>query len=576
MKAIPVNRMLLLLLVASFTIISCTSPYADYVNVEGDYSVIPVPDKLVSENGRFIVDDEVVIVASEELSQEAGHLSDLLAGFVSGMHPEVVTSPGFGKRPVMLLVDDGNTMTSGGYELIVKADAVVLIGADAKGVFYGIQTLRQLLDTSEAHIDLPSASIPAVTINDSPRFTYRGMHLDVARHFQPVSFVKRYIDLLAMHKFNTFHWHLTEDQGWRIEIKKYPELTEVGAWRNGTVVGKLPWTENDNKEYGGFYTQEEIKEIVAYAADRHITVIPEIEMPGHSSAAIAAYPELSCFPDKPTTPKLGKLSQKSLEVQASGTPKVVFEEWGVTDDVYCAGKESTFEFLEGVLEEVMELFPSTYIHIGGDECPKGHWDVCENCKLRMQQEGLADAHELQSYFITRMEKYLNKHGRQIIGWDEILEGGLAPNATVMSWRGVQGGIEAAKQGHNVIMTPGAPLYFDHYQADPAQEPDAICCLNTVESVYGYEPVPEELSGDASKYVLGAQGNVWTEYMKDGDYVEYMVLPRMAALSEVLWSRAEAKDFEDFKKRMPVLRNMYEQGGYTYAKHMFGEAVKNEE
>ncbi|MBL7472503.1 beta-N-acetylhexosaminidase [Robertkochia sp. 1368] len=568
--------MFVLLLVASFSIISCTSPYADYANVEDDYSVIPIPDKLMSENGRFLVDDEVVIVAAEELSKEAGHLSEVLAGFASGMQPEVVVSPGFGKRPVMLLIDDGDTMKSGGYELIVKADAVVLIGADAKGVFYGIQTLRQLLDTSEAHTDLPSASIPAVTINDSPRFSYRGMHLDVARHFQPVSFVKRYIDLLAMHKFNTFHWHLTEDQGWRIEIKKYPELTEVGAWRNGTVVGKLPWTENDNKEYGGFYTQEEIKEIVAYAADRHITVIPEIEMPGHSSAAIAAYPELSCFPDKPTTPKLGILSEKSLEVQASGTPKVVFEEWGVTDDVYCAGKESTFEFLEGVLEEVIELFPSTYIHIGGDECPKGHWDICENCKLRMQQEGLADVHELQSYFITRMEKYLNKHGRQIIGWDEILEGGLAPNATVMSWRGVQGGIEAAKQGHNVIMTPGAPLYFDHYQADPAQEPDAICCLNTVESVYGYEPVPEELSGDASKYVLGAQGNVWTEYMKDGDYVEYMVLPRMAALSEVLWSRAEAKDFEDFKKRMPVLRNMYEQGGYTYAKHMFGEAVENEE
>jgi hexosaminidase len=389
------------------------------------------------------------------------------------------------------------------------------------------------------------------------------MHLDVGRHFFPVSFIKKYIDYLALHKFNTFHWHLTEDQGWRIQIKKYPKLTQVGAWRNGTIIGRYPGTGNDGIKYGGFYTQEQIKEIVKYAADRYITVVPEIEMPGHSSAAIAAYPELSCFPDEPTK----NYFPKQCAWSGDSTGKQVQQTWGVFDDVFCAGEENTFKFLEDVMDEVLALFPSKYIHVGGDECPKENWKRCPQCQKRMKDNNLKDEHELQSYFIQRMEKYLNKKGRILIGWDEILEGGLAPNAVVMSWRGETGGIEAAKQNHDVIMTPGNPVYFDHTQSEN-EDSVTIGGFNPIEKVYAYEPVPKELNDEQAKHVLGAQANMWTEYMKNTKKVEYMLFPRIAALSEVLWSKKENKNWDDFQKRLMVQFKRYDLWKVNYSKAYF--------
>ncbi|NDB53917.1 MAG: beta-N-acetylhexosaminidase, partial [Chitinophagaceae bacterium] len=388
-----------------------------------------------------------------------------------------------------------------------------------------------------------------------------GMHLDVGRHFFPVSFIKKYIDWLSYHKLNTFHWHLTEDQGWRIEIKKYPALTQIGAWRNGTIIGRYPGKGNDNIPYGGFYTQQEIKEVVAYAKDRFVEVIPEIEMPGHSSAAIAAYPFLSCFPDKPTAIPPSMISAKSIEEQKKGKVKLVQETWGVFDDVFCAGKESTFEFLQDVIDEVITLFPSSYFHVGGDECPKTHWKQCSLCQKRMKELGLKDEHELQSYFIQRIEKYLNAKGKKLIGWDEILEGGLAPNATVMSWRGETGGIEAAKQNHPVIMTPGNPLYFDHTQR-LVEDSVTIGGFNPIEKVYAYNPVPAEIPVEKTGMVLGAQANVWTEYMKNEKKVEYMIFPRIAALSEVLWTPLDKKNWSSFESKIEPLMQRYESWGVT--------------
>jgi hexosaminidase len=430
-----------------------------------------------------------------------------------------------------------------GYQLTVVPEGLQLEGATPTGVFYGVVTLLQLIQTDS---ETDERYLPTCKIVDQPRFRYRGMHLDVCRHFQPAEFVKKYLDLLAMHKMNRFHWHLTEDQGWRIEIKKYPKLQEISAWRDETLIGHARHDKPhkfDGIPHGGYYTQEEIREIVEYAAARHITIIPEIEMPGHSLAALAAYPHLAC----------------------TEGPFEVAKTWGVFKDVYCAGNEATFEFLEDVLTETMALFPSEYIHVGGDECPKDRWKECEKSQARIKAEGLADEHELQSYFIQRIEKFLNDNGRKLIGWDEILEGGLAPNATVMSWRGEKGGIEAAKAGHDVVMTPGKPCYFDHYQSeDTENEPLAIGGLNTLASVYAYEPVPAELSADEAKHVLGAQGNVWTEYMKTGDHIEYMVLPRLCALSEVVWSeKISDRDYEGFLTRLEPHLEALESKGYNY-------------
>ena len=468
----------------------------------------------------------------------------------------------------IVLKIDGSIEEEEGYSVSVTYDKIVVSGKTSTGVFYGIQTLRQLMPSSiESSSTSTEITSPAVTIHDSPRFGYRGMHLDVARHFFPVDFVKKYIDLIAMHKMNTFHWHLTEDQGWRIEIKKYPKLTEIGAFRNGTIIGHHPGEGNTEERYGGFYTQEDVKDIVQYATDRHVTVIPEIELPGHSLAAIASYPELSCFPEEPTEIFADQGSIKGKELQANGTPKLVYESWGVVDDVYCAGKEETFKFLENVLAEVIPLFQAQYVHIGGDECPKGNWKRCANCQARMQAEGLHDEHELQSYFIQRMEKYINGKGKSIIGWDEILEGGLAPNATVMSWRGTEGGITAAKQKHDVIMTPGHSVYFDHYQTeDKEDEPLAIGGKTSVQDVYAFNPMPEELTEEEGKHVLGAQANVWSEYIPTTEYVEYMILPRMSALSEVVWSAQESNDWDDFSGRLNTLVERFDALGLNYAKH----------
>lgn len=413
-----------------------------------------------------------------------------------------------------------------GYTLKSDESRIQIEAATEQGVFYGIQSLLQLLPPKMGG-DRPV--VAAVNIFDRPRFSYRGMHLDVGRHFMPVSFIKKYIDLIAMHKMNTFHWHLTEDQGWRIEIKKYPKLTEVGAWRDETVIGHAAGSEvYDGQRYGGFYSQAEIRDVVAYAQSRFVTIIPEIEMPGHSQAAIAAYPELGCT---------GK------QIRPMTT-------WGVSKDVFCPN-ETTFKFLEDVLTEVMALFPSKYIHIGGDEVPKDHWKASAEAQVLMQKEGLKDEHELQSYFIRRIERFLNANGRSLIGWDEILEGGLSPNATVMSWRGVDGGIAAAKEGHDAIMTPGSHCYFDHYQGDKIAEEQMIGGMTTLEKVYSYEPIPTELTAEEAKHILGAQGNVWTEYLKTPERIEYAALPRMSALAEVVWTPSNQRSWPDFLRRMQI-------------------------
>jgi hexosaminidase len=438
------------------------------------------------------------------------------------------------KNIVLLSGNQANDKYSdGGYRLKVDRDKLVVQANKPEGVFNGVSTLQQIILLQMVDsIQGNDLEIPDLNIWDNPKFQYRGVHLDVGRHFFPVSFIKKYLDVMALYKFNFFHWHLTEDQGWRIEIKAYPKLTEVGAWRK----------DKDGNRYGGFYTQEEIKEVVKYAENLHITIIPEIEMPGHSRAAIAAYPELSC-------------SGKALEVP---------NRWGVFEDVYCAGNEYTFEFLEKVLDEVMELFPGQYIHIGGDECPKTRWESCEKCQRRMKEEGLVNEHELQSYFIQRIEKYLNEHGKKLIGWDEILEGGLAPDATLMSWRGIQGGIDAARQEHQVIMTPGEYCYFDHYQANPEYEPRAIGGYLPLKKVYDFNPIPKALTQEQAQYILGGQANMWTEYMDNSDQVEYMLLPRLLALSEALWSKDKHRNFNDFNKRLQPHKRILKMLGYHYS------------
>lgn len=450
---------------------------------------------------------------------------------------------------------------TGSYKLVIDVDGISISGETNREIFYGIQTLLQLMDIREATASSEAGvSLPYVVINDYPRFAYRGMHLDVARHFQPVAFIKKYIDYLAAYKFNTFHWHLTDDQGWRIEIKKYPRLTEVGGYRNGTIIGHYPGKGNDSLRYGGFYTQDQIKEVVQYAAERHIDVIPEIEMPGHASAAIAAYPELSCFPQQDTR------IPKGTSWVGDRKGKQVQQTWGVFEDIF-SPTDFTFHFLEDVVDEVMELFPSKYIHIGGDEAPKEAWKKSAFAQKLIQDKKLKNEHGLQSYFIQRMEQYINKKGKKIIGWDEILEGGLAPNATVMSWRGENGGIEAAKQNHDVIMTPGGWMYFDHSQSKN-EDSVTIGGYTPLQKVYGYEPIPAALPSDKAKYVLGAQANVWTEYLKYPSTIEYMIFPRMLALSEVLWSPEKKRNWQNFKERLPAVLERLNHQKINYSKASF--------
>lgn len=503
--------------------------------------IIPVPVSIEKKTGDFKLDKTVVLVSSEAGNARMADLLNAAIVTKAGYALREVKSAGSGEKAIVLTSAGADKLPHEGYRIDIN-DKKILITGKGAGLFYAVQSMLQLLPEKKND----QLVIAAATINDYPRFKYRGMHLDVGRHMFPVAFIKRYIDLMSQYKLNNFHWHLTEDQGWRIEIKKYPKLTTVGATRNGTIIGRHPGIATDNEVYKGFYSQNEVKEVVAYAADRFINVIPEIELPGHSSAAIAAYPELSCFPERDTF--VGETTPWS----GPRTGKQVQQQWGVFDDVFVPS-ENTFKFLENVFDEVIALFPSKYIHIGGDESPKEYWKQSEFCQKLIKQLGIKDEHELQSYFIQRIEKYLNGKGRSIIGWDEILEGGLAPNATVMSWRGTEGGIAAAKQNHDVIMTPGNQgLYLDHRQSDSPDEPTNIGGLAPYSKSYAYDPVPKDLPADQQKYILGVQANVWTEYLKTPAKVEYHIMPRMLSLSEIAWSPVERKNFKNFsEERVPV-------------------------
>lgn len=530
------------------------------------YNIVPMPAEItkVEQVAYFKLHKRTVIYYNDkQLKKDVAYLQQQMKS-KWGLAFEAVYQPTNGRKPSDKSAIYVNLSPSGSlsnhsdeyYALEAVGNTINITVQHPKGFFYSVQTLLQLIE--EDHAIKKSYVVKAANFKDYPRFAYRGMHLDVARHFFSVDYVKRYIDYLAFHKFNTFHWHLTDDQGWRIEIQKYPRLTSVGAWRNGTIIGRYPGKGNDNKPDGGFYTQKQIREIVQYAADRYITVIPEIELPGHASAAIAAYPQLSCFPDEKTDIPANMISKKSDAAEG----KLVQETWGVFEDVFCPS-DYTFTFLQNVLAEVMDLFPSKYIHIGGDECPKEAWKRSEFCQQLIKEKGLKDEHGLQSWFIQQIESFVNKNGRQIIGWDEILEGGLAPNATVMSWRGEEGGIAAAKQHHNVIMTPGSHCYFDHSQTKN-EDSVTIGSYLPLEKVYNYEPVPKELTEAEAVYILGAQANLWTEYITNPAKVEYMIFPRMSALSEVLWSPKAKRNWNSFEQRLPRLLQWYNSWGANFS------------
>lgn len=500
--------------------------------------IIPEPAeiKMPATAGQFVITPQTpIVLEGSGLENSAAFLNDYLQE-VYGFKLPVQTNAYAGG--IRLNYERMDHPIPGAYNMEVRKDAILINGDNANGVFYGIQTLIQLLPLEKSS----SLSVPYVEISDFPRFQYRGLHLDVARHFFPVEYVKKYIDYIALHKMNTFHWHLTDDQGWRIEIKKYPKLTSVGGYRDGTIIGRYPGKGFDSVRYGGYYTQEQVKEVVEYAAKRYINVIPEIEMPGHASAALTAYPSLGC----------------------TGGPYKVQGTWGVFEEVFCAGNDEVFTFLQDVLDEVMPLFPSKYIHVGGDECPKESWKKCPKCQQRIKDLKLKDEHELQSYFVQRMEKYINSKGKIIIGWDEILEGGLAPNAVVMSWRGVEGGITAARQNHDVIMTPTSHMYFDYSQT---RNEDSVTIGGYIplEKVYNYEPIPDELNAAQAKHILGAQANLWTEYIRYPSKVEYHIFPRLSALSEVLWSPKEKKDWGKFEQKLEDQFKRYALWKANYSK-----------
>lgn len=512
-----------------------------------NYQVVPLPQEInVTEGSSFTLDETTAITyqGDEAMKKNATFLAEYIKEKI-GLDLPVTDQPA--NKAITLSVENGGDNPEG-YQLTVNADGITIIGASPAGVFYGVQTLRKALPVTKG-----KAKLPAVAINDYPRFSYRGAHLDVSRHFFTVDSIKRFIDILALHNINRFHWHLTDDQGWRFEMKKYPKLSTIAAERSETVIGRNSG-EYDGQHYGPFqYTQDDCREIVAYAAERHITVIPEIDLPGHMQAALAAYPEYGC----------------------TGGPYEVWKMWGVSENVLCAGNDATLRFIEDVLAEIVEVFPSEYIHVGGDECPKTEWEKCPKCQARIKTLGLKDDDKhsaemyLQSFVISHAEKFLNSKGRKIIGWDEILEGALAPTATVHSWRGISGGLEAAKKGHNCIMSPNTYMYFDYYQTKhTADEPLAIGGYVPVETVYNYEPMHPSLTPEQQKHIIGVQANLWTEYIHTFTHVEYMELPRMAALCEVQWCKPENKDYEDFKQRIIPLVELYDIKGYNYAKHIF--------
>jgi len=468
-------------------------------------------------------------------------------------------------KEAVVVIDSsaGSIVTNAeGYYLSVTPKQIKIIAKTKVGAFYGMQTLLQL--------EAASKKIPVVTIEDAPAFGYRGLMLDVGRHFMPVSFIKQLLDVMAMQKMNNLHLHLTEDQGWRIEIKKYPNLTAVGSVRGGTLLGKYPGKGSTNAAYGGFYTQAQLKDLVAYAALKHINIIPEIEMPGHASAAIAAYPELSCFPNEPTQLTKNMYAAATENKIKNQGSKIVQETWGVFDDVF-APSEYTFNFIENVVDEVMNIFPSTYIHIGGDECPKTAWKRSSYCQALMKEKGIANEHALQSYFIQRVEKYVNSKGRKIIGWDEILEGGLAPNATVMSWQGEEGGITAAKQHHDVIMTPQGTCYLNFYQSSDPRDSIAFGGFLPLEAVYNYNPIPAALTTQEASYIKGVQGNLWTEYIANKDLASFMLYPRAMAIAENGWTKTKT-GFDHFTNRVTMWQPLLKQKGLHFSDHLYNVQI----
>ncbi len=531
--------------------ISCGSPITTNF-VESDIKIIPKPAQLTLKKGSFTFNKSTVVVTEAAFNKPVELLNRKFksaAGFSL-----VIVEPQEAPNSNLIELILNKDMLKDGYKLTISESKITISASEFGGFLYGIQSLIQLLpveiesNTLQPNIDW---QVPSLVIEDTPRFKWRGLMLDVVRHFYGKEYIKKVIDGLAMHKMNVLHLHLVDDQGWRIEIKKYPKLTEVGAWRVDQE--ELPWNGrpqiefNEKEKYGGFLSQKDLKEIVQYAMDNNIEVIPEIEMPAHVSSAIASYPFLSC-------------TEEQIGVPSGGV-------WPITD-IYCAGKESTFEFLEDVLLEVMDIFPSQYIHIGGDEATKTNWKKCNHCLQRMEEEGLENEHELQSYFVKRMEKFINANGKKLVGWDEILEGGLAPDATVMSWRGVKGGFEASAQGHDVVMTPGTHCYFDHYQGPQNQEPLAIGGYTPLSKVYQFDPVVDSMTTEQAAHVLGGQANLWSEYIITEAHSEYMIFPRLAALSETVWSPKELRNWDNFSARLPALFKRYEYRGINYAKSAF--------
>ena len=536
-KSIP-----LLLLSLLFIAPSCKQTK----EVTNEYNIVPQPNQITPQAGRFELSKKVKVIVPADAPAVKAIADSMIAQIqqTSGISLKLAEQTE-GKNTISFVMQEG--LPKEGYKLSVTPENITITASQPNGFYYGVQTIYQLLPPAiygKQPDKKAEWSVPAVEIEDAPRFAYRGLMLDVCRHFAPLDYIYKFIDILAMNKMNTFHWHLTDDQGWRIEIKKYPKLTEIGSKRSTTLVDyyyvNYPQV-FEEKEISGYYTQEQIKDVVAYAASKYINVVPEIEMPGHALAALAAYPELSCD------------STRKYEVSPT---------WGVFEEVFCPS-ETTFKFFEGVIDEVVELFPSSYIHIGGDECPKTAWKNSAFCQQLINQLGLKDdttpnkvdgkkhtkEEKLQSYFVTRMEKYINTKGRNIIGWDEILEGGLAPNATVMSWRGVEGGLTAAKAGHDAIMTPMPYAYLDFYQEDPAIAPTTIGGYNTLKKTYSYNPVPEDADELAKKHIIGLQGNIWREYMKDSDRVDYQAFPRAMAIAESAWTQDSNKNWKNFCERM---------------------------
>lgn len=519
---------------------------------DASYDVIPLPQSIVMVKGKsFILNSNTTIFCSSKddlMQKNACFLSCYIAD-LTGLKLKVSDIKPKKGNYIELLLNNKNIKGKEAYTININNKNIKISGFTSTGVFYGVQTLRKSLPICNA-INNPIV-LPAAEIKDAPRFKYRGMMLDCSRHFFSIDFIKKFIDLIALHNMNTFHWHLNDDQGWRIEIKKYPKLIEIGSVRTGTVMGRNSDVD-DSVKYGGYYTQDQCREIVEYARQRHITVIPEIDMPGHMKAVLASYPNLGC----------------------TGGPYKVGHNWGVYYDVLCIGNEDTFKFVEGVLDEIIDIFPSRYIHIGGDETPTKRWSECSKCEKIMQKEGLP-INKLQAYFTNRIEKYLNSKGRSIIGWDEILDGDINKSATIMSWRGIEPGEKGAKMGHDVIMSPTSHCYFDYAQTkEQYSEPLTQVHSLDVEQVYSLDPAPKTMSEESKKHILGVQANLWTEYISNPNLATYMLLPRMTALSEVQWTSPAQKDFKQFKIRATRLSKLYDKYGYIYALHLWQERYKH--